>query len=179
MKKIVLLLTLVLTFCFNVTAQNDKFTKTIVEYLKINGTPEQYGLAYDNMFTVLKKQFKNSNVPEEVWKKLQDDGKQKSINEILNFLTFAYKNHFTQEDILALTEFYKTDAAKQMLTDVAGLTQEQNEVIAAFFTGEVGKKTLDVKDALAKDISEISQHWSRDLFKEKMSALVKMGYTNK
>ncbi len=178
MKKTFLLLTFLLTFCFTGNAQTDDFSKTIVEYLKINGTPEQYSLAYDNMFDVLKKQFKNANVPEKVWTKLHNDGKQKSINDILNFLTFAYKNHFTKDDIVALTEFYKTDAAKQMLTDVAGLTQEQNEEIAAFFTGEVGKKTLDVKDALAKDISEISSHWSRDLFKEKLSALVKMGYNN-
>ncbi len=178
MKKTFFLLTLVLTFCFTAQAQTDDFSKSIVEYLKINGTPEQYSLAYDNMFDVLKRQFNNANVPEEVWKKLQNDGKQKSINDILNFLTFAYKNHFTQEDIIALTEFYKSDAAKQMLKDVAGLTQEQNEEVADFFTSEVGKKTLDVKDALAKDISEISSHWSRDLFMEKMQKLVKMGYNN-
>jgi hypothetical protein len=178
MKKTCVLLTLFLTFCFTSQAQTDDFSKTIVNYLKINGTPQQYELAYDNMFEVLKKQFKNAEVPEKVWVKLHDEGKDKSINDILNFLTFAYRNHFTKAEIETLTEFYKTPAAKQMLKDVAGLTQEQNEEIAAFFQGEVGKKTLQVKDALAKDISEISSQWSRDLFMDKMSKLVKMGYNN-
>lgn len=170
-----LFLTLFLTICFSVTAQVDSFQQDIIDYLNINGTPQQYEGAYEEMFNLLKKQFASANVPEEFWVNLYQ-GKEKSVDEVIAFLTFAYRKHFTREEIAEMTKFYETEAAQKMVLQSGDLSSEENEKITAFFNSEIGKKIEEKRDALSEDIAEISGHWSRDLFSEKMSALVKAGY---
>jgi hypothetical protein len=171
-----LFLTLFLTLCFSGTAQEDPFKEDIVSYLNNNGTRDQYDAAYESMFDVLKKQFEVSNVPDSVWKDLQKD-KEKSLDEIVNFLTYAYRNHFSREEINAMNDFYSTGSAKQMLKDPSQLNPSQSEEVSAFFASDLGVKIEEKKPELTEDIMEISEHWSRDLFGAKMSSLVKQGYT--
>ncbi len=171
-----LFLTLFLAFCFSGATQEDSFQEDIITYLNNNGTRDQYKGAYESMFDLLKQQFSVSNVPESVWKDLQKS-KEKSLDEIVNFLAFAYRNHFTREDINAMNEFYSSESAKQMIKDPSVLNSSQNEEISAFFASDLGIKIEEKKPELTKDIMEISEHWSRDLFSAKMSSLVKQGYT--
>ena len=171
-----LFLTLFFTFCYSTLAQDDTFQEDIITYLNSNGTRDQYSDAYDNMFDVLKKQFAVSNVPDSVWKDLQKD-KEKSMDDIVNFLSFAYRNHFSHDEINTMNEFFSTDAAKQMMNDPSQLTEEQNEKVSAFYTGDLGRKIEEKRPDLTKDIGEISEHWSRDLFAAKMKSLIEKGYT--
>ena len=171
-----LILTLFFPICFSITAQEDPYQEDIITYLNNNGTRDQYSGAYDSMFEVLKQQFSVSNVPDNVWKDLQKD-KDKSLDEIVKFLTFAYRNHFTRGEINQLNTFYQTPAAKQMTIDPSALSETEQAEITAFYSSALGKKIEEKRNDLTKDIVEISEHWSRDLFAEKMSKLVKLGYS--
>ena len=169
-----LFLTLFCTICFSVSAQVDSFQENIIEYLNNNGTESQYSEAYDEMFVVLKKQF--TDVPEEVWSEVKME-KDKSMQEIIEFLTYAYRKHFTEAEIVEMATFYKTETARKLVLGTNDLTNEDNDKIMEFFNSAVGKKIEAKREVLSVDIAEISGHWSRDLFGKKMSVLVKKGYT--
>ena len=171
-----LLLTLFCSICFSVSAQIDSFQQNIIDYLNSNGTEVQYSEAYDGMFDVLKKQFVNPVVPDEVWIELKQ-GKDKSVQEALAFLSFAYRKHFTEGDIVKMTEFYKSEAGQKMVNHAPDISAEDNDKINAFFSSALGKKIDTKREALSVDIAEISRSWSRDLFAAKMSILVKKGYS--
>jgi len=168
-------LTLFSFVCFSVVGQVDAFQQDIINYLKINGTQQQYSGAYDEMFDVLKRNFASANVPEKVWEELKTD-KKESLEEVTNFLTFAYRKHFTQEEINAMMNFYSTSAAQKMVQQTGDLTEQDHQKIAAYYESDVAKKLDSKKAELAEDIAEISSHWSRDLFAAKMSELIKRGY---
>jgi len=156
-------------------SQVDNFQKDIVDYLRINGTEQQYNNAYNSMFDVLKRNFEKAEVPDKVWVELHND-KEKSINEVLSLLSFAYRNHFSQEEILEMSSFYETESAQKLLTKEA-LSEKDNILINEFFTSDVAEKLADKRKDLSVDISEISTHWSRDLFAIKMEELIKNGYS--
>ena len=171
-----LFLTLFCGICFSAVAQVDNFQQDIIEYLNNNGTEAQYSKAYDEMFDVLKQQFVVPEVPAEVWTDLKK-GKEESIDDVIAFLTFAYRKHFTQEDISKMTAFYKTKAGKKLVKQTKNHSKEESEEVAAFFNSELGQKIESKRGVLSEDIAEISGHWSRDLFAEKMGVLVRKGYS--
>jgi hypothetical protein len=168
------LLTLFFTFCFSLSAQVDAFQQEIIELLNCNGTQEEYSQAYEDVFVKLKRNFETANVPITFWDELKKD-KANSVKEVTRFLTFAYRNHFSRDDIATMTRFYETEVAQKMLKSVA-LTEEENKKVLEFQKSKVGQKEKAKQAALTKDITEIAGHWSRDLFSEKMSALIKAGY---
>jgi len=176
MKLRVLFLSFFVCICFSLNAQVDSFQTNIIEYLNNNGTKIEYNTAYEEVFVTLRKQFVDT--PEEVWSKLKG-GKNKSVQEVIAFLTFAYRKHFTEPEIVEMATFYKTESAQKLVLGTNDLTEEDNDKIAEFFSSDVGKKLEAKKKVLSVDIAEISRHWSRDLFAEKMSTLVKKGYTTK
>ncbi|MEM7186449.1 MAG: DUF2059 domain-containing protein [Bacteroidota bacterium] len=169
-------LTVFLLVCFAGGAQVDDFQKDIIKYLNVNGTQQQYDQAYDEMFVVLRKNFENASVPESVWSDMKKD-KAESLKEITEFLTFAYRKHFTRDEIGEMYTFYKTAAAQKMMKqDMGPLTEKENVQIALYFESAVAQKVEATLPALSEDISEISGHWSRDLFAGKMKELLKLGY---
>ena len=172
-------LTVFLLVCFTGVAQMDDFQKDIIAYLNVNGTQQQYDQAYEEMFIVLKKNFETADIPNKVYKELKSD-KSENLEEVTEFLSFAYRKHFTHEEIVLMTHFYKTDAAQKMMNIQEGpMSEAENAQIKAYFDGDLAKKMKDKMPELSEDISEISGHWSRDLFSAKMSVLVKMGYRTK
>ncbi|RMA56720.1 DUF2059 domain-containing protein [Ulvibacter antarcticus] len=170
------ILLLMCSICFTLSAQGDSFQLSIIEYLNNNGTETQYKNAYEEMFEVLKKQFTVPEVPESVWTELKSD-KQESLKEIIAFLTFAYRKHFTETEIEEMASFYKTAAAQKLVNRAQELSNEDNDQIMAFFNSDIGKKIEAKRPELSVDIAEISGHWSRELFAEKMGVLVKKGYS--
>ena len=176
MKIRLLFLTLFCSICFPLSAQVDAFQENIIEYLKNNGTESQYSAAYEEMFDVLKRQF--VSVPDEVWSELKL-GKDESVQDVIKFLTFAYRKHFIESEIVTMTNFYKTKTAKKLVTGSNDLTNEDNDKILEFFESDIGKKIESKREELSIDIAEISSNWSRDLFAGKMSALEKKGYATK
>ena len=176
MKIRLVFLTLFCSIYFPLSAQVDAFQENIIEYLNSNGTEKEYSDAFEDMFDVIKKQF--LNVPDEVWIELKVR-KEESVQDAIKFVAFAYRKHFTESDIVKMTNFYKTESAKKLVSGSTDLTNEDQENINAFFQSDIGKNIASKRVALSADVEEISNTWSRELFAEKMSALVKKGYSTK
>ncbi|QNJ98241.1 DUF2059 domain-containing protein [Constantimarinum furrinae] len=172
-----LFLTLFLAICFSTSAQSDAFEAGIINYLDNSGIRAQYDQAYEEMFLVLAKNFRNTEIMEEDWTTIRED-KDKTIDQAMVLLTSAYKKHFSKEDIAAMTDFYGSEAAKQQRQDPTALTVAQQEEINGFYDGKVGQKIENAKTVLASDLTRISEQWARELFGSKMTQLVKMGYRN-
>jgi len=168
-------LTLFSLICFSVVAQVDAFQRDIIEYLNVKGIHQEYTESYVGVIDAVKKNFKSSNVPENEWEEIQTD-KDESLENLIFFMSFAYRTHFTQNEINNMTNFYKTEAAQRMITQDGTLTDKDNTAIDAFFESELGKKITAKQPELAIDIKEIATQWKSDLFVEKMSFLVKKGY---
>lgn len=173
-----LLLTVFSLFCFNMVAQKLSRQESIIKYLTINGTHAQYNSAYDQMFDVLEQQFKGSNVPDEVWKEVKSQ-KPMEINKIVSMLASAYRDNFSKEDINNLIDFYSSGTGQQVLQDPTKLNKEQNQELANFHGSLTGQKMFEVRPKLEKDIAQISEYWSRDLYKSTVDALIKKGYQAK
>ena len=176
MKIRLLFLTLFCSICFPLSAQVDVFQENIIEYLNINGTENQYNDAYDEMFDVLKDQF--LDVPDKEWNELKV-GKNESVQDVIKFLAFAYRKHFTESDIVEMTNFYKTETAQKLVAGSNDLTNTDNDKIMEFFQSDLGKKIESKREPLSVDIAEISSTWSREIFAGKMSTLIKKGYSTK
>ena len=170
-----MILTLFLTICFSGYAQIDAFHQEIINLLKINGTEQEYGILYRETLDIVRTQFSWAEVPDEFWMKLHND-KAESVDEAISLLSFAYRNHFTRDEINSMFVFYQTKAAQKMVMNNNESTPEEKKEIEVFFNSEVGKKIAKSRVALAYDISEISKEWRKDVFSKGMSALVKSGY---
>lgn len=167
-------LTVFLLVCFSGSAQVDDFQKEIIDLLNINGTRVDCGVAFYEVFPVLQRNFKDKDIPEEAWAQLQEDEEQQ-VDEALRQLSFAYRKHFTREDIAGMTDFYMSDAAQKYLSDEE-LTEEENQQIDEFLASELGKKMKDNKKDLLVDTQKIKALWSRELFGAKIKQLVKGGF---
>ncbi|MAP54580.1 DUF2059 domain-containing protein [Altibacter sp.] len=170
-----LFLTLFCVICFSANAQVDTFQKDIVELLNNNGTNLQREESYDTMFNSLQQQFSTANVPDAFWEQLQED-KSEAIQALVTFSTFAYRKHFTQQEIQQMIAFYGTEAAQKRFVQKVPLSEKEAEIITQFFQTDLWIKLEARQQLLSKDLLEIRKHWSRDLFAKKMSALVKAGY---
>jgi hypothetical protein len=171
-------LTLFSLICFSVVAQVDAFQADIIEYLNVKGTLQEYSDTYVGVIDAVKKNFKSSNVPENEREEIQTD-KAESLENLIFFISFAYRKHFSQKEINTMTSFYRTEAAQRMITQGATITDKDNTAINAFFESELGKKITAKQPELTKDIKEIATQWKSELFVEKMSFLVKKGYVPK
>lgn len=168
-------LTLFLTICFSVNAQNG-FQQEVISYLTTNGTVSEYDGVYDDMIGVLKQQFANANVPQTEWDALKNN-KSKSVDQVIRMFASAYRKHFTQDDITLLNDFFSSDAGVQMRLDPDGLNKEQRLAVGEFYKSPVATKLDGVKVELTTDISQISEYWSRDLFNASMNNLIAKGYS--
>jgi len=169
------ILTLFLTFNFAAQAQGDTRQIDIIKYLTINGTQSQYSDAYERMFDVIKQQFTTAEVPTSVWVELKQS-KSDEVQKIVVLLSSAYRKHFSKDDINAMLAFYQTEAGKQMMADMGGMSLEQNKELTAYLSSNVGEKIDMVRPELVQDISQISEYWSRDLFMETRNKLIAKGY---
>ena len=168
------ILTVFFSVCFSASAQIDDFQKEVINYLNINGTRQQYGEAFEEVFPLLKRNFSKFDIPNKEWEKLRKD-KTEQVDEVIRMLSFAYRKHFTREEIAAMTQFYETEAAQKMIKQKS-LSASETKVVQDFFNSEVGEKIETVRPALSKDVEIISSDWSKELFGSKMSTLVKDGY---
>jgi hypothetical protein len=169
------ILTIFLFICFSITAQVDDFQQRIIECLQLNGTTTVYEQEYDNTLHLLYKQFKTANAPESFWEELRSDRSEK-VNEVIPILAFAYRKHFSKDDIDKMLEFYNTETAQIWIESPSQLTEEQQSKVDAFLESYIGLRLAKKKKLLKKDMDEIASHWKRELFAQKMSSLIKNDY---
>lgn len=177
MKIRLLFLTLFCAFCFQVQAQNE-FQQEVINYLTVNGTVKQYNTVYDDMLEVMKQQFSNTVIPQTEWDDIKKD-KSKAVGQLVRMMSSAYRKHFNENDIKAMSAFFGSDAGVQMRLNPDALNKEQRMVVGKFYASPVAQKLDSVKVALTADVSQISEYWSRDLFTSTMQNLVAKGYMPK
>ena len=169
-------LTIFLSLCFSVSAQIDSYQQDIINYLNINGTVQQYGVSYEEIFDVLKKRVASTDTPDSFWDKLKE-GKKESIDDLIFILSFAYRKHFTKVEIGEMMEFYETDAAQKVISKSLSLTEKDDKIIKDFYSSDVAIKIELKQDELSKDVSVIYNEWNRELFAKKLGAIAKAGYS--
>ena len=170
-----LLLTIFLAVYFVGHSQMDDYQKDIIDLLRINGTVQEYGWVYDEIFESLKVQYAKAEVPEAFWQKLRRDRKAR-IDELLPDLSFGYRKHFAHQEIKDLMEFYKLEVMQEAVLMQKELREVDDARVKQFATSDLGRKTVAVKPALQQDLDEIASHWRKDIFKQKFQALIRAGY---
>lgn len=177
MKKLVFAITIILTFASVSSAQDTTFNEDIVTYLEMNGTEKQYSGAVDGLFTMLSRRYAHNNISQSVWLELKEKYKDKSLKSIKYLLVTPYRTTFSQDNIRRMIKFYETDAGKQMLIDPTALSTEQKSVAGDFYASDAGAKLLENKVQLEQSVSEVSEIWSRDLYRMVTEDLEMMGYS--
>jgi len=170
-----LICTLVLLVSSVVSYAQKSYQQDAIKYFEINGTEQQYSIAIDQMFDLLKSQYSSQDIPESLWKELED-GKANSLTMIKSLLVSAYRSNFTHEDIKTLIKFYESDAGKQMVSDRTKLTDNQKIELDNFLKTEVGKKVQHQGKELTTMVSEVSEQWSRDMYMKIVKKLASKGY---
>lgn len=174
MKK--LLIVLIFICSFSLSAQERPYHEVVLEYLEVNGTRTQYQNATDGLFDLLKKQYESKNVPETVWTELKAEA-PKQVDGILAMLVSAYRGTYEKEDIQKMLDFYQTGTGKQLLSDKTAMDYDQQQEVAQFYNTATGQKILTSEQQISSSVSEISEIWSRDLYRMMVEKLAEKGYS--
>lgn len=158
-----------------INAQETTYHGDVLRYLTMNGTANQYGEAINQLFDLLKQQYKDQNVTNEVWSELEKETSPE-VNRILNMLVSAYRGTYEHEDIKNMMAFYETGAGKQLLLDKTALSQEQQKEASAFYNSTTGQKILTSEQQISKRVGEVSEIWSRDLYRNIVDKLAEKGF---
>lgn len=157
-------------------SQETSYRGLVLEYLELNGTTQQYQGAIDQLFGLLKQQFKSQNVGDAVWNELQSDA-QPALQQIKAMLVSAYRGTYEKGDVENLLAFYKTGTGRQLVIDQTAMTETQKQEAASFFNTETGQKVISLQADISKSVSEVSEIWSRDLYRGMIDKLESKGFT--
>ncbi|SNR97613.1 DUF2059 domain-containing protein [Dokdonia pacifica] len=173
MKKLLFALIFLSSLHFN--AQESSHRADVLRYLTMNGTANQYSAAIDQLFELLGKQYQEHNISDEVWGELKKESTPE-LNKILNMLVSAYRGIYEHEDIKNMIAFYETSTGKQLLADKTALTSEQQKEASVFYNSPTGQKILTSEQQIAHRVGEVSEIWSRDLYRNLVDKLAEKGY---
>jgi len=146
--KIKILLLLLITGLYGY-AQDNSFDADIKHFIKINGTMGQYQDAVLQLTTMLKEQYKNAGVKEEVWIETTAVS-QTSLSGLSDDIVVVYKKFFTHDEIKELNKLYETKVSQKFINNVVNLSEA------------------------SQDASIV---WSRNLYNEITDLLHQKGYT--
>ena len=169
-------LTLFMFVCFSGFSQIDDFQQEIIDFLNINGTREQYSIAFYEVFPLLERNFKDREIPEEAWEELKND-EETQIDAAVSQLTFAYRKYFTREDIAKMSQFYSTEIGQKVVAE-RPLNEKENAKFQEYLKSDVSVKFEKNRKELTKDMEKITAEWRKDLMGAKIKQLVKGGYLN-
>ncbi len=168
--------TLLVFFFLGITAQETTYVEDTMKYLELNGTSKQYDQAVDQLFVMLKQQYNGANIPDATWAELETVKPQELI-KIKSLLVSAYRGNFSQEEVQEMIKFYDSPAGRQLTADPTAMSQEQKDAFALFNQSEIGQKIQTSKESLSRMVSEVSELWSRDLYKNITGQLKAKGYS--
>ena len=155
-------------------AQVDAYSEDVKKCIKSNGTMAYYEDVIDQMFTMLEEQFKSQNVPAEVWTALKKE-KPAAMDELAQMIVSAYRAHFTHEDVKKMNALYASKAGQNMFKPDA-LTEGDKQILKEFYQSETGQKIVNSQDSMNASMSDISEMWSRDLYKQMIAKLSEKGF---
>ena len=147
----------------SINAQDSGLTQKVGAYLEANGTMMQYSDAYGQLLILMEKQYPRSEANANGWLFLERN-KPKALLEIKDLLVPIYIQNFTEAELNAMSDFYTSDAGKQLIADKSGLSEEQRITVQDFFYSEIGQKLNTKKAQLTQEIEAVSEYWSKDLY---------------
>jgi hypothetical protein len=174
MKK--LLIAIFILTSFSTYAQEVSYHEVALKYLQTNGTAKQYEGAIDQLFGLLKQQYAGQNISEDMWKSLRSDSSSE-VDRILNMLVSAYRGTYEKDDLVNMLAFYETDTGRQLLTDKTALDYEQRKEASVFYNSPTGQKILTSEQEIGSRVGEVSEIWSRDLYRNITDKLAEKGFT--
>lgn len=149
----------------------DKTNSALVEtYLDTNGSMGQYEFAYDQLLQLLQGQYPKTEANAKGWTYLHDN-KEKAVAQMKSLLVPIYQTNFSQADINRMTDFYQSEAGKQLVQDRTKMTEAQKQELNAYYHTEAGQKVIEKQTLLSEAISSASENWSRDLYETAVSLL--------
>lgn len=107
--------------------------------------------AFKSAITSMMGSFKsmNSSVPDEVWKDLETEFSNTSIDDLVTMLAPVYEKHLTEADL--------------------------NEVIK-FYSSPIGKKLAEKTPAIMEESMQAGQTWGQGVAQKVMTKLKEKGY---
>lgn len=161
---------LFLLVAMDAVAQESGFSSEVAAYLESNSTLDQYNYAYDQLLKMLGDQHPKSDSNTKGWAFLEEN-RVKALADIKALLIPIYEQHFDNEDIQRMTAFYSSETGKQLMNDRSQMTEMQKENLNTFYNSPVGQKIIAKQPILTREIAEISERWSRDLYETAVSLL--------
>ena len=132
-----------------VQAQNSNFDADIKHFIEINDTMGQYQDSIKQLTNMLKEQYKDANVTDDVWNETKIIA-EKSLIGLSDDLVVVYKNFFSHDEIIALNTLYESEVAQKFINNVVSLSDASQEA---------------------------SIVWSRSLYNQITDLLYQKGYT--
>ncbi|WP_299386665.1 hypothetical protein [uncultured Lacinutrix sp.] len=155
-------------------AQVDAYSEDVKKCVKSNGTMSYYEDVMEQMYTMLKVQFTDANVPDTVWAEVKK-GKSAAMDELAQMMVSAYKGHFTHQDVKNMNVLYASKAGKNMFkTD--GLTEGDKVILSEFYKSDTGQKILGSQESMNESMSKISEMWSSGVYRGVIAQLSEKGY---
>ncbi|WP_299252794.1 hypothetical protein [uncultured Lacinutrix sp.] len=155
-------------------AQVDAYSEDVKKCVKSNGTMSYYEDVMEQMYTMLKVQFTDANVPDTVWAEVKK-GKPAAMDELAQMMVSAYKGHFTHQDVKNMNVLYASKAGKNMFkTD--GLTEGDKVILSEFYKSDTGQKILGSQESMNESMSKISEMWSSGVYRGVIAQLSEKGY---
>lgn len=174
MKK--LLMFLFIFSSLSLSAQEMSYHELALKYLQTNGTATQYEGAIDQLFSLLKQQYAGQNISDATWTTLRS-GSSGEVSKVLNMLVSAYRGTYEKEDLVKMLAFYETDAGKQLLEDKTAMTHQDRIDASFFYNSPTGQKILTSEQEVGSRVAEVSEIWSRDLYRNITGKLADQGFT--
>lgn len=86
----------------------------LTSYLKSSGIPQQFQFALEEMLKKLKNQFPRTKTNQVEWTEMEAK-MYIAITDIFGDLAAVYKQHFTEDEMTALTNFYLSETGEKIL----------------------------------------------------------------
>lgn len=147
------LITIFMAIPCNVSAQNNDapvaeapsadYVAAIDKFLEVSGSKE----TMKGQFSVLMNALKNmlSNIPEDVFAKIEAKYRELFINRMVEFIAPTYKYYFTLEELKNCIAFYETDLGRKVAKVNPTLINDLGAFIMHGIIAELKSKGFDTK----------------------------------
>lgn len=99
--------------------------KAIRGLLDLSGVRSALKPAMQNMISIMKQQATDAQVPDEFWEEFTSD---KNIDRFMELYIPIYDKHYTYQEILDISAFYRTPSGKSMIQKMPAVMAESMQV---------------------------------------------------
>jgi hypothetical protein len=143
MKQILLTLAFVAGFAIQTSAQTQTekdYEESLQQMFELSGSMETFQTVLVQVFDM----FKNNmgQVPEEIWKQMQDEMSKTSTKDLVKLLAPTYKKYLSMEDLDQISAFYKTPAGAKLAKYTPEISVESMKA-GEIWGKEIAAKILD------------------------------------